>query len=150
MSDSLVFEKPAIGRGALAGVVATAALSVLMVMKAAMGLMPELNPVGTIANMLGVPVSVGWVVHFAIGTIWGIAFALVSHMLPGAFWLRGMLFSIAPWLAMMIVMMPMAGDGFFGLNLGMAGPVMTLVLHLFFGAVLGAVYGARAGRMRPA
>lgn len=71
-------------------------------------------------------------------------------MLPGAFWLRGMLFSIAPWLVMMIVMMPMAGAGFFGLNLGMAGPVMTLVLHLIFGAVLGAVYGARAARTRPA
>lgn len=38
--------------------------------------------------------------------------------------------------------MPMAGAGIFGLNLGMMAPVMTLVLHLIYGAVLGAVYAA--------
>lgn len=79
--------------------------------------------------------------HFMIGIVWGIAFALTSRMSPGPFWLRGMLLSIAPWLIMMVVMMPMAGAGFFGLALGMAAPVVTLVLHLVFGAELGAVYG---------
>jgi hypothetical protein len=42
---------------------------------------------------------------------------------------------------MMIVMMPMAGAGFFGSHLGMMAPVMTLVLHVIYGFVLGAVYG---------
>lgn len=88
--------------------------------------------------------------HFMIGIVWGIAFALTSRMFPGAFWLKGMLFSVVPWLIMMIVMMPMAGAGFFGLDLGMAAPVMTLMLHLVFGAVLGAVYGVGASGVTPA
>ncbi|CAB3803547.1 hypothetical protein LMG28614_05846 [Paraburkholderia ultramafica] len=48
---------------------------------------------------------------------------------------------------MMIIMMPMAGAGLFGMALGMPAPVMTLVLHLVFGAVLGLVYGARGSRL---
>jgi hypothetical protein len=41
---------------------------------------------------------------------------------------------------MMIAMMPIAGAGFFGSHLGMTAPVMTLMLHIIFGFVLGAVY----------
>jgi hypothetical protein len=89
--------------------------------------------------------------HFMIGSImWGIAFALTSRLVPGPFWLKGMLFAVAPWLIMMIAMMPLAGAGFFGMQLGMAAPLMTLMLHLIFGAVLGAVYGARVQRPQPA
>jgi hypothetical protein len=33
-----------------------------------------------------------------------------------------------------------AGAGFFGADLGMLAPVMTLMLHVAFGIVLGAVY----------
>ncbi len=151
MSNAIVNKKPAVGRGVVAGLVATVALSVLMVMKHALGLMPELDPIGMITHMLGMSTPlVGWVMHFMIGIVWGIAFALTSRMFPGAFWLKGMLFSVVPWLIMMIVMMPMAGAGFFGLDLGMAAPVMTLMLHLVFGAVLGAVYGVGASGVTPA
>lgn len=41
---------------------------------------------------------------------------------------------------MMVMLMPMAGAGLFGMNLGVMAPVMTLVLHLIFGAVLGLSY----------
>lgn len=52
---------------------------------------------------------------------------------------------MAPWLIMMIAMMPMAGAGLFGMGIGVAAPAMTLMLHLIFGAVLGAIFGAGAG-----
>ena len=42
---------------------------------------------------------------------------------------------------MMVVLMPMVGAGLFGMNMGIMASVMTLVLHLIFGAVLGWVYG---------
>jgi len=42
---------------------------------------------------------------------------------------------------MMVAMMPMAGAGFFGMQLGIMAPVLTLVMHIVFGAVLGGVYG---------
>ncbi|WP_448329685.1 DUF6789 family protein [Sulfitobacter sp. M13] len=44
---------------------------------------------------------------------------------------------------MMILIMPMAGAGLFGLALGMMAPIMTLVLHIIFGAVLGVVFANR-------
>ena len=36
--------------------------------------------------------------------------------------------------------LPMAGAGLFGLKFGMIAPVMTLILHLIWGAVLGYTY----------
>ena len=46
---------------------------------------------------------------------------------------------------MMIVMMPMAGAGPFGLDLSMMTPVAALVLHVVFGLVLGGIYGLLGG-----
>jgi len=54
---------------------------------------------------------------------------------------KGMVFGVLAWGLMMVMVMPMAGAGFFGLSLGMMAPVMTLMLHLVYGAVLGSVYG---------
>jgi hypothetical protein len=53
---------------------------------------------------------------------------------------KGINFGIAAWVMMMLVIMPMAGVGLFGLKMGMMAPVMTLMLHVIFGAVLGSVY----------
>lgn len=72
---------------------------------------------------------------------WGILFALLVPKLPGAYWMKGVIFSIGAWVLMMILPMPMAGAGFFGINLGIGAPIATLVLHLIFGAVLGGTYG---------
>lgn len=129
-------------KGMVAGFVATAVLSALIAMKAMMGLMPELNPIKMIADMLGAPTTVGWTMHFMIGTVmWGTLFAWLNSSLPGeSQWLKGIVFAIGAWLVMMIVLMPMAGAGFFGTHLGMMAPVMTLMLHIVFGFVLGAVY----------
>ena len=129
-------------KGMVAGFVATTVLSTLMLMKMMMGVMPELNPIKMISDMLGASPAVGWVMHFMIGSVlWGSLFAWLDPNIPGeGHWLRGILFGVGAWLVMMIVMMPMAGAGFFGSHLGMMAPVMTLVLHVVFGFVLGAVY----------
>lgn len=42
---------------------------------------------------------------------------------------------------MMVAVMPMAGAWIFALNLGIMAPIMTLMLHVIFGAVLGWTYG---------
>ena len=131
-------------RGFVAGFVATLVLSALMLMKSAMGLMPELDVVAMLAGMMGGALAVGWLAHFMIGTIaWGGLFALIEPSLPGeSYWLKGVFLGMAAWLLMMVMVMPMAGAGIFGLGLGMAAPAMTLMLHVIFGAVLGGVYGA--------
>lgn len=132
-------------KGMVAGLVATAVLSALMVMKTMMGVMPELDVVAMLTKMIGAssPV-VGWMAHFVIGTVvWGGLFAWLDPSLPGgSHWIKGMFFGIGAWLLMMIAVIPMASAGVFGLSLGMMAPVMTLVLHVLFGIILGGVYGA--------
>lgn len=129
-------------KGMAAGFVATVVLSALMVMKSMMGLMPQLNVIAMLSKMMGGPAVAGWIAHFVIGTVvWGGLFAWLNPQLPGqAQWLKGVIFAVGAWLLMMIAVMPMAGAGLFGAHLGIMAPVMTLVLHIIFGAVLGGVY----------
>lgn len=130
-----------VGRGIVGGLVATAVMSALMLMKAAMGVMPQLDVIAMLAGMMGVSAVIAWVVHFMIGAIWGVLFALGYGVIPGGgSVVKGMLVGIAAWLMMMVVVMPMAGAGFFGMQMGIMAPVMTLVLHIIFGAVMGFVY----------
>lgn len=132
--------------GLVAGFIATVVLSALMVVKGMMGVMPELDVAAMIGMMMGASVAVGWIIHFMIGTIaWGGGFALLYNKIPGDnAVMKGILFGAAAWLGMMIIVMPMAGAELFGMNLGIMAPIMTLVLHIVFGAVLGAVYQMRA------
>lgn len=46
----------------------------------------------------------------------------------------------------MIMPMPLAGAGLFGMDLGIGTPIATLVRYIVFGAVLGADHGAMAER----
>lgn len=135
-----------IPKAILAGFVATIVLSALMILKAKMGLMPDLNVIKMLAHMMHAAPVMGWGAHFVIGAIaWGIGFALLFKWLPGgAPWMKGVVFAIGAWVLMMVIVMPMAGAGLFGLHMGPMAPVMTLVLHIIFGAVLGGVYGKPA------
>ncbi len=60
-----------VGKGMVAGLAATAALSALMAMKSAMGMMPQLDVIGMLSRMMGAAGSpaVGWIVHFLIGAV---------------------------------------------------------------------------------
>lgn len=136
-------------RAIVSGFVATVALSLVMLFKSAMDLMPALNVIHMLAalghGLLSLPASpaVGWLLHFIIGAVlWGIAFALLYPTLPGQRPVaKGMAFSVLAWVLMMLIVMPLAGAGLFGLHMGIMAPVMTLVLHLIWGAVLGATFG---------
>ena len=133
-----------IGKGILGGIVATAVLSGLMLMKNAMGIMPQLDIIKMLSSMMGVSMAVAWMAHFGIGAMWGALFALAYRVIPGGTAVvKGMLLLTGAWLVMMVMVMPMAGAGLFGMHMGLMAPMMTLVLHLVFGAVLGLVYGNR-------
>ena len=129
-------------RGIGAGLAATMVLSMIMVAKGMMGLMPELNVIVMLSSMMKTAPIVGWGVHIMIGMLaWGLGFVAVSKYLPGRTDLaKGISFGIAAWALMMLMVMPLAGAGFFGLKMGMMAPVMTLMLHIIYGAVLGFVY----------
>lgn len=129
--------------GIVAGFIATVVLSILMVIKKNMGVEPALNPVSDIMQFLGTTnMIVGWVGHFILGSVvWGIIFVIIKNILPGKYWWRGILYGIILWLVMMVIYMPVMGWGFFAMKLGGKAVVMTLVLHVIYGFVLGLVYG---------
>ncbi len=139
-------------RSMIAGFIATVVLSLLMLLKGAMGLMPAMNVIAMLAgmahSMLGLSAvpATGWLIHLLIGTVlWGLAFALLYRLLPGTTALaKGVSFSVLAWLLMMLIPMPMAGAGLFGLHIGPMVAVMTLVLHLIWGVVLGYGFGKLA------
>lgn len=133
--------------GLIAGFVATAVLSALMLIKTAAGLLPQLSPVEQLTRLasqwsgMALPVSAGWALHFLIGTVlWGLAYAVLWPVLPGTGWVKGLGFGVLAWLAMMLVFMPLTGAGLFGLALGGGVAIMALAMHLVYGAVLGATY----------
>jgi len=135
-----------ISAGLVAGFVATVVLSAMMIAKGMMGVMPELDVIAMLSMMMGAPAAMGWLAHFMIGTIaWGGGFAVLYALIPGGTaLLKGIVFGVAAWLGMMIMVMPMAGVGLFGMTMGLMAPMMTLVLHVIFGAVLGVTYHMRA------
>ncbi len=135
----------------IAGFLATVVLTLMMIAKGAIGLMPALDPIDMIADMLGVSATFAWGVHFMIGSVmWGGTFALLEPHLPGGeFWVKGVVFGVGAWLIMMVGMMPLAGAGLFGMQLGIMAPIMTLLMHVVFGAVLGAAFGMLLHRRSP-
>ncbi|MEH6646889.1 DUF6789 family protein [Sulfitobacter sp.] len=122
----------------------TVVLTIMMLIKGFLGLVTELEPVGMISGMIGAPEIVGWIGHFVIGTIaWGGGFAILhSYIPPSNAIIKGIVFGVGAWLIMMVIMMPLAGAGLFGINLGIGALAAALasMLHVVFGAVLGLVY----------
>lgn len=120
-----------LGRGIIAGFLATLALSAV------------LDPMATVARTADVlPPTFGWLLHFFVGSfVWGAAFALVHGVLRGASWLRGLTFGAGAWLLVMVAVMPLTRAGLFGWTLGWATPIVMLAVHLLYGVVIGILYG---------
>jgi uncharacterized membrane protein YagU involved in acid resistance len=131
------------GRAILAGLVATAAMTMLMLVGPMMG-MPKM-PIGDmLASFMGIPVFVGWAVHFMIGAVLGLIYVFVfAERLPGASAARGAIYGLIPWFLAQVMVNPMMGAGFFAIST--PAPLMmvmgSLMGHLVYGAVLGGVYG---------
>jgi hypothetical protein len=94
------------------------------------------------SGIYDVPIA-AFSVNLLAGLGWAIVYArYAERQLSGPGWRRGMLFSLAPWLLSVLVFFPLVGAGFLGANLN-AGPlpaIGNLVLHLIYGAVLGAMF----------
>jgi hypothetical protein len=143
-------------RTILAGLAGTAALTLILAWGPTVGA-PALNlPLwdGTFFTLnLGVAVTLGYVVHFAIGVVLALLYqSRVAPRLNGEGWWRGALFGLMVWAGLMLVGLPLfdwldplvqngllTAPGLFALGLGMTAPVMLLLAHLVFGAIVGAI-----------
>ncbi|PIV32621.1 MAG: hypothetical protein COS34_12125 [Lysobacterales bacterium CG02_land_8_20_14_3_00_62_12] len=133
-------------RGVIAGLLATLVLSMLMFAKGMMGVMPELDIIAMLSMKMGGSIMMGWLAHLMIGALaYGIGFAVLYGVLPGSTaTTKGIVLGVVGWLMMMLLVMPMMAMGMFAMSLGIMAPMMTLLLHVIFGAVLGWVYAKLA------
>lgn len=130
----------------VAGLVATGAMTLLMLMAPMMG-MPPMNIGAMLGGMLGTSAIVGWVMHFMIGVVFTAAYAFFfNQRLPIASPVaRGAAYGVLVFVLAQVMfalmrsmgLMPPAGEG---LLLGLMGSLMG---HLVFGAVLGGFFSTQ-------
>jgi hypothetical protein len=138
-------QRGSIGRGLLAGLIATIVVSLLMLLKQGLDFMPNVDPIMELASALGHPGAMaGWTAHFVIGVLaWGVLFTWFDAYLRRLpHWVNGLFFSSIVWLGVMMIILPAAGRGLFGARgLALGTPTVTLLLNWIYGVVLGSVYG---------
>jgi hypothetical protein len=133
-----------VARGLIAALTATLVVSLLMLLKQALGFMPNVNLVMELANALGYHSAIaGWTAHLIIGVLaWGLLFSWLDRYMRFAHWVNGLFFASVVWLGVMLIVLPAAGRGLFGVRgLELGTPTVTLLLHWIYGFVLGSVYG---------
>ena len=129
-------------RAVTAGVVGTAVMTTVGVWIAPMMGLPRMNPAEMLAGAMGGSMALGWLAHFMIGTSLAMIYAMIAKRLPGSGAFSGALFGLAPWLLAQVAVMPMMGMPVFSGSLAMA--MGSLVGHLIYGIVVGAVYKGSA------
>ena len=136
-------------RAAAGGFVGTLAITAMMYMVAPMmGLNRDIAAM--LGSMLGGSWAAGMVLHFVNGSIiFPAIYAFVLYgLLPGSPVVKGTLWGVALWLMAQSIVMPMMGGGVFSANMGGAMAVMgSLVGHLVYGSLLGAIAGAEQPKL---
>lgn len=138
--------KPNLLKAIVAGVAGTIVMTIMTMIAPMMG-MPEMNIPKMLSDFMGMPAILGWAAHFMIGTSFALVYAYVFiSKLPGHQILKGAIFGLFPWLLAQTMVNPMMGAGIFAVNT--PAPLMmvmgSLIGHLFYGAVMGLVYGSKS------
>jgi hypothetical protein len=131
-----------VSKGVQAGLAATIAISVLMLIQQAAGVASGFDLIDMIKSAANMDNTiVAWIVHFIVGVgLWGVGFAAFSPHMWGPHWARGLAFGVIAWLLMMVIFLPAAGMPIFNYGQGATVPIVALILHLVYGAVLGETY----------
>lgn len=144
--------KPWIWKALVAGTCGSAMHSLLMFLKAWMGLLPSFQPYQSLQEALGNLVGsevhpfVPWLLSFISGaTIVGFVFGLIYRLLPGKSGAtKGLSFGVLAWMLMGLLFFPFLHLGLFatGIELGLAPAIFSLAMLLTYGVAMGIVYAA--------
>jgi uncharacterized membrane protein YagU involved in acid resistance len=121
----------------LSGIVAAIAMTLLMVVGGVMG-MPKMSPPAMLAAMMGMPVAMGWVMHFLIGIIFAAGYVfLFNNWLKkiNNKYLRGTVYGIVAFVVAQIGFPVM--EGIFGSG-NMPAPEGSMAL-MMIGSIMGHV-----------
>ena len=139
--------------GIQGGFAGTFAASAIMIMNNAIGKVPELHIAKTLNTVLGTTnhAIIGWIAFFMIGTfVLGPLFAVLAPRIRiKVNLLKGLMFGVLVWLGMMMVLIPLAGGGFFAMHRSPIVPGVTLAVALVYGLVLSAVYALDISALQP-
>jgi hypothetical protein len=142
---------PNVGRSMLGGFLGTVVMTAMMyIVGPMMGLKMDIAQM--LGSMLGNNWWAGMMMHFVNGTvIFPLIYAyLLYQWLPGGQTVKGTMWGIVLWLLAQAIVMPMMGGGFFSVAMGgMMAAIGSLIGHLFYGSILGAVAGPSVA-LRPA
>lgn len=148
-------EKTNASRAILGGFIATLVMTLLMYAAPAIR-MPKMDIAAMLGSMLSkhmaTPMSKSWwmgmIAHFIDGTIiFPLIYAyLLYAVLPGEPWVKGLLWGFVLWVLAEAFIIPMMGMGFFSIYAPhrVMIAVESLIGHLIYGALLGAIAGPQA------
>ncbi|WP_434036418.1 DUF6789 family protein [Formosa sp. 4Alg 33] len=133
-----------IQKSVLAGIIGTVIMTAVMMVAPMMG-MPKMSPPTMLAGMLGMPVFVGWLMHFMIGISFAViyTFLVASKIKVENIFLKGAIFGIIAFVFAQIMMkvmgaiMPMPQ---------MEGPMILMAVgslmgHIIFGIAVAKTIG---------
>jgi Family of unknown function (DUF6789) len=130
----------------VAGISATVVMTLFTYMGEVMNIIMDIPAM--LGSLFGGDITIGWIMHFMIGTILSINYGLIfySNVNINPLWARGALFGLLPWFMAQLFVMPMMSvmngmsfsSGLFSGSIMMA--MASLVGHLIYGAVLGSIY----------
>ncbi len=130
--------KTKISQAAIGGIVATLVMTMVMFVAPYMGL-PKMNAATMLSMMMGVPVLIGWGIHFMIGIIFALAYTFlfvpilkkVNNRI-----VKGTIFGLAVFVFAQVMMAVMGA--IFG---GMSSPEGRMLLVLLGGIIGHIIYG---------
>ena len=124
----------------IAGVIATAVMTLVMFIAPMMG-MPKMNPPAILSMVMGFPLIVGWMMHFMIGIIFTLSYAFILSNILGKIQsnvVRGLIFGMIAFVWAQISMKIM---GLVFMMPPMQGNVALMIMgsiigHVVFGIIV--------------
>jgi hypothetical protein len=119
----------------IGGIAGTAVMTMVMFIAPMMG-MPKMNPAALLSMMMGLPLSIGWIMHFMIGITFALIYAfffikVVKKISNNV--LKGAIFGLAAFIFAQIAMAMM------GAMLGGMPPMEGSMMLMMIGSVVGHV-----------
>lgn len=126
---------PRIQQALIAGLAGTAAMTAVMMIAPMMG-MPKMSAAGMLSMMMRVPMVVGWLMHFMIGIVFALGYALFFQNIVkgmGNTIVRGVVFGMATFVSAQVVMAIM------GAMMGGMPPMEGSAMMIMMGSIIGHV-----------
>lgn len=130
--------KTKIEQALIAGIAGTAAMTMLMFIAPMMGI-PKMNAAEMLSGMIGVPIIIGWVMHFMIGVIFAALYTFFSARILNkteSNVMKGVIFGLMVFAVAQLAMVMMGQCILCMPNGGISMFMGSLMGHILYGIVV--------------